>query len=162
LVDGGIAVPINELRAIETSAKAVEVGSLRKAAAAQGSSPQAVSQALSQLEQHLGVRLLHRTTRSIALTEEGQQFLEAARPALTMLERALQRVRAAKDEIVGPLPLPPTAAGGSPRNPLSKGSRHAEVGSSGLVEQADCRPFRPDGGFGNVVLAPSLWKAGCQ
>ena len=96
-------MPINELRAIETFAKAVELGSLRKAAAAQGMSPQAASQALLQLEKHLGVRLLHRTTRNIALTEEGQQFLEATRPALAMLERALQRVRSAKDEIAGPL-----------------------------------------------------------
>lgn len=96
-------MPINELRAMETFAKAVELGSLRKAAAAQGMSPQAASQALSQLEQHLGVRLLHRTTRSIALTEEGQQLLEATQPALAMLDRALQRVRAAKDEIAGPL-----------------------------------------------------------
>jgi len=96
-------MPINELRAIATFAKAVETGSLRKAAAAQGMSPQAASQALAQLEQHLGVRLLHRTTRNIALTDEGQQFLEAAQPALAALERALQRVRAAKDESAGPL-----------------------------------------------------------
>ena len=96
-------MPINELRAMETFAKAVELGSLRKAAAAQGMSPQAASQALSQLEQHLGVRLLHRTTRSISLTEEGQQLLEATQPALAMLERALQRVRTSKDEIAGPL-----------------------------------------------------------
>ncbi|MDR3409431.1 MAG: LysR family transcriptional regulator [Formivibrio sp.] len=94
---------INELRAIATFAKAVELGSLRKAANAQGISPQAASQALAQLEQHLGVRLLHRTTRNIALTEEGQQFLEAAQPALSALERALQRVRTTKDENSGPL-----------------------------------------------------------
>jgi DNA-binding transcriptional LysR family regulator len=96
-------MPINELRAMETFAKAVELGSLRKAAAAQGMSPQAASQALSQLEKHLGVRLLHRTTRSISLTEEGQQLLDATQPALAMLERALQRVRSTKDEIAGPL-----------------------------------------------------------
>ena len=96
-------MPINELRSISTFAKAVELGSLRKAAAAQGMSPQAASQALAQLEQHLGVRLLHRTTRNIALTAEGQQFLEAAQPALATLERALQRVRAARDERGGPL-----------------------------------------------------------
>lgn len=96
-------MPINELRAMEIFSKAVELGSLRKAAAAQDISPQAASQALSQLEQHLGVRLLHRTTRSIALTEEGQQLLEAAQPALAMLERALQRTRTTKDEIAGPL-----------------------------------------------------------
>lgn len=96
-------MPINELRAISTFAKAVELGSLRKAAAAQGLTPQAASQALAQLEQHLGVRLLHRTTRNIALTDEGRIFLESAQPALAALERALQRVRTAKDEAVGPL-----------------------------------------------------------
>ena len=96
-------MPINELRAIATFAKAVETGSLRRAAAALGMSPQAASQALAQLEQHLGVRLLHRTTRNIALTDEGRQFLETAQPALVALERALQGVRAAKDERAGPL-----------------------------------------------------------
>lgn len=94
---------MNELRAIATFAKAVELGSLRRAAVAQGVSPQAASQALAQLEQHLGVRLLHRTTRNLALTDEGQQLLEATQPALAALERALQRVRTAKDDIAGPL-----------------------------------------------------------
>jgi len=96
-------MPINELRAIATFTKTIELGSLRKAAAAQGISAQAASQALAQLEQHLGVRLLHRTTRNIALTDEGRQFLEAAQPAVASLERALQRVRSAKDENTGPL-----------------------------------------------------------
>ena len=94
---------MNELRAIATFAKAVELGSLRRAAAAQGVSPQAASQALAQLEQHLGVRLLHRTTRNLALTDEGQQFLESTQPALAALERALDRVRTTKDDIAGPL-----------------------------------------------------------
>ncbi|MGB0129913.1 MAG: LysR family transcriptional regulator [Rhodocyclaceae bacterium] len=107
-------MPINALRAMETFAKAVELGSLRKAAAAQGMSPQAASQALSQLEQHLGVRLLHRTTRSISLTEEGQQLLEATQPALAMLERAVQRARAAKDDIAGPLHVAAPRSGFAP------------------------------------------------
>lgn len=94
---------MNELRAIATFAKAVELGSLRRAAAHQGVSPQAASQALAQLEQHLGVRLLHRTTRNLALTDEGQEFLESTQPALAALERALHRVRVAKDEVAGPL-----------------------------------------------------------
>jgi DNA-binding transcriptional LysR family regulator len=96
-------VPINELRSITTFAKTAELGSLRRAAAAQGMTPQAASQALAQLEQHLGVRLFHRTTRSMALTDEGRQFLEAAQPALAGLQRALTSVRRAKDEIAGPL-----------------------------------------------------------
>ncbi|HSV58968.1 MAG TPA: LysR family transcriptional regulator [Variovorax sp.] len=96
-------MPINELRSIATFAKAAELGSLRRAAAAQGMTPQAASQALAQLEQHLGVRLFHRTTRSLALTDEGRQFLEGAQPALLGLQRALHMARQAKDEIAGPL-----------------------------------------------------------
>jgi len=94
---------INELRAIEMLAKAVELGSLRRAASAQGVSPQAASQTLAQLEQYLGARLLHRTTRNISLTDEGQQFLEAARPALAALDRAMARVRTNRDGVAGPL-----------------------------------------------------------
>ncbi|MDR3369705.1 LysR family transcriptional regulator [Rhodoferax sp.] len=96
-------MPINELRAIDTFAKAVTLGSIRRAAIALGVSPQAASQSLAQLEQHLGVRLLHRTTRSLALTDEGQRFLEATQPALAALERALSLARESKDEIAGPL-----------------------------------------------------------
>ena len=96
-------MPINELRAIDTFAKAVALGSIRRAAIAQGVTPQAASQALAQLEQHLGVRLLHRTTRSLALTDEGQRFLEATQPALAALERALHQARESKDEVAGPL-----------------------------------------------------------
>lgn len=96
-------MPINELRAIATFAKAVELGSLRRAAQAQGISPQAASQAVAQLEQHLGVRLLHRTTRSLALTDEGQRFLDATQPALATLDRALMHARSAQEEEVGPL-----------------------------------------------------------
>lgn len=96
-------MPINELRSITTFVKTAELGSLRKAAAAQGITPQAASQALAQLEQHLGVRLFHRTTRSMSLTEEGQRLLESAQPALLGLQRALQTAKSTKDEIAGPL-----------------------------------------------------------
>ncbi|MEN9891966.1 MAG: hypothetical protein RLY78_2261 [Pseudomonadota bacterium] len=94
---------MNELRAIATFTKAVELGSIRQAALAQGVSPQAASQAIAQLEQQLGVRLLHRTTRSLALTEEGRSFLEHTQPALAALDRALLLARGGQDEIAGPL-----------------------------------------------------------
>ncbi|RZL00802.1 MAG: LysR family transcriptional regulator [Rubrivivax sp.] len=93
----------NELRAIATFVKAAELGSLRQAATAHGITPQAASQALSQLEAHLGVRLFHRTTRRLSLTEEGSQFLQAAQPGLSTLQHALHGARRGREEIAGPL-----------------------------------------------------------
>lgn len=94
---------INELRAITTFVKTVELGSLSNAAKAQQISPQAASKALGQLEQFLGVRLFHRTTRSMSLTEEGQRFLDAAKPSLLGLQQALQMVSHTRENIAGPL-----------------------------------------------------------
>lgn len=94
---------INTFKAIATFAKSVELGSIRQAALAQGVSSQAASQAIAQLEEHLGVRLLHRTTRSLSLTEEGQRLLENTQPALAALDHALALARQAKDDIAGPL-----------------------------------------------------------
>ena len=93
----------NELRAIATFTKAAELGSLRQAATAQAITPQAASQALSQLEAYLGVRLFHRTTRKLSLTEEGARFLESARPGLESLHRALQEARQDRQQMAGPL-----------------------------------------------------------
>lgn len=72
-IDNG-AMPISELRSIATFATTAELGSLRRAAEPQGMTPQAASQADSQLEQHLGVRLFHRTTRGMSLTDEDASF----------------------------------------------------------------------------------------
>lgn len=94
---------INELRSITTFVRTVELGSLSKAATAQNISPQAASKALGQLEKYLGVRLFHRTTRSMSLTEEGQRFLESAQPALFGLQQALQGARKTREDIAGPL-----------------------------------------------------------
>ena len=94
---------INELRAICNFAKAAEMGSLRQAAAAQGITPQASSQLLGQLESHLGVRLFHRTTRSLSLTEEGRQFLASAQPGLATLQQAIQGARRGAEAMAGPL-----------------------------------------------------------
>jgi DNA-binding transcriptional LysR family regulator len=93
----------NELRAIAVFTQAAELGSLRQAAVAQGITPQAASQALTQLEAHLGVRLFHRTTRRLSLTEEGERFLGAAAPGLQALQRALHGARQGRDAIAGPL-----------------------------------------------------------
>ena len=96
-------MPINELRSITTFVRTAELGSLSKAALAQQISPQAASKALGQLEQYLGVRLFHRTTRSMSLTEEGQRFLETVQPSLISLHQSLQAARQTKEDLAGPL-----------------------------------------------------------
>lgn len=94
---------INELRAITTFVRTAELGSLSKAAEVQQISPQAASKALGQLESYLGVRLFHRTTRSMSLTEEGLRFLTAVQPSLASLHGALQTAKQTQEDIAGPL-----------------------------------------------------------
>jgi DNA-binding transcriptional LysR family regulator len=67
-------------------------GSFTKASAEVGVTRAALSQNLKTLEQRLGVRLLHRTTRNLSVTEEGRHLLEALQPALSRIELALREL----------------------------------------------------------------------
>src|SRR5262245_9759190 len=58
-----------------------------KAARSLGRSPQAVTRAVAALEARLGTRLLHRTTRSVSLTGEGERKIELARRALAEIDQ---------------------------------------------------------------------------
>lgn len=92
---------MDELRAISTFIRAAELGSFNRAAQVQGTTAQAVSKSVRQLEQHLGVRLFHRTTRQSALTEEGQRLFDSVRDSLDGLTAALASVRDAAKEDEG-------------------------------------------------------------
>ncbi|HZV64815.1 MAG TPA: LysR family transcriptional regulator, partial [Telluria sp.] len=67
-----------------------EERSFRKAAARLGISGSALSHAMRVLEDRLGVKLLHRTTRNIAPTEAGERLLAGLKPALVDIDHALQ------------------------------------------------------------------------
>jgi DNA-binding transcriptional LysR family regulator len=60
-----------------------------------------VSQAVAQLERQLGVVLLARTTRSVALTDPGRELVESVGPALRQAAAALAQVSAGPGEAVG-------------------------------------------------------------
>ncbi|WP_066124243.1 LysR family transcriptional regulator [Bordetella ansorpii] len=92
---------MDELRALSTFIRAAELGSFNKAAQAQGTTPQAVSKNIRQLEHHLGVRLFHRTTRKSALTEEGQRLFGSVRQSLEGVADALNQVKSAAREDEG-------------------------------------------------------------
>lgn len=90
---------MDEWRAITTFVRAAESGSFNKAALAQGTSSQAVSKSIRQLEEHLGVRLFHRTTRKSSLTHEGERLFTEVRANLEGVTAAMHRARSAvRDE----------------------------------------------------------------
>ncbi|MET4578827.1 LysR family transcriptional regulator [Ottowia thiooxydans] len=79
---------MDKLKAIQTFVQIAEHGSLTKAARAQQTSLPAVVRKLASLEAHLGARLFQRTTRRIALTEEGKRYLESCRHVLAAVIEA--------------------------------------------------------------------------
>lgn len=79
---------MDRYRQIETFVHVVDAGSFVRAAATLGTSKAAVSRGVLELETRLGARLLHRTTRRVALTEAGRAFYERASNLLTELAEA--------------------------------------------------------------------------
>ena len=72
-------------------------GGFRDAARATGASASSLSEAVRRLEARLGVRLLHRTTRSVAPTEAGARLIDRLGPALVEVEAALDVVNGFRD-----------------------------------------------------------------
>jgi DNA-binding transcriptional LysR family regulator len=83
----------------------VRTGGFRDGARASGVSASSLSQAVRRLEMKLGIRLLNRTTRSIAPTEAGARLFERLVPALEEVETALDVVNAFRDRPAGTLRL---------------------------------------------------------
>lgn len=79
---------MDRIDAMRVFVAALDEGSLAGAGRRLGRSPAAVSRAISFLESHVGVPLLHRTTRSIRLSEAGERYAAACRRVLTDLEEA--------------------------------------------------------------------------
>lgn len=77
----------------------------RDAARSSGASASALSEAVRRLETQLGVRLLHRTTRSVAPTEAGMRLLDRLGPALGEVAAALDVVTGFRDRPAGTLRL---------------------------------------------------------
>jgi DNA-binding transcriptional LysR family regulator len=81
----------------------VDKGSFVGAAEPLEMSKAAISRYVSGLEERLGVRLLHRTTRKLSMTEEGRQFYHQARDVLTLMDQAEEAVSSSAPEPSGVL-----------------------------------------------------------
>jgi DNA-binding transcriptional LysR family regulator len=93
---------LDDLSAFVAVARA---GGFREAARVSGLSASGLSEALRRLETRLGVRLLHRSTRSISLTEAGARLYERIGPSLAEIGAALEAVHAQSGEPAGTLRL---------------------------------------------------------
>ena len=102
----------NDLNTLAAFLAVAEERSFTKAAKRLGVSPSAMSHAIRGLEEEIGVRLLSRTTRSVAPTEGGEQLLARLRPALTDVQDAVEQLSGLRDQPAGRVRLPvPRLAG---------------------------------------------------
>ncbi|WP_426426094.1 LysR family transcriptional regulator [Bradyrhizobium genosp. A] len=103
-------ISLDRLTGLIAFARAGSLGSYTAAARALGVSPSAVSKSVQRLEQHLGLRLFSRTTRSLTLTSEGRDLHERALRLLREADAIEQAAVAARSEPAGALriaaPLP--------------------------------------------------------
>jgi DNA-binding transcriptional LysR family regulator len=97
-----MAEQLGDLAAFVAVARA---GGFREAARTGGVSASSLSEALRRLETRLGVRLLHRSTRSVVPTEAGARLLDRLGPALVEVEAALDVVNGFRDRPIGTLRL---------------------------------------------------------
>src|SRR4051812_32748700 len=95
----------NDLNVLAAFLVVAEERSFTRAAKRLGVSPSAMSHAIRGLEEHIGVRLLSRTTRSVAPTESGEQLLARLRPAIADVQQALDQISGLRGKPVGRLRL---------------------------------------------------------
>jgi DNA-binding transcriptional LysR family regulator len=128
--------------------RVVELGSFTAAAEALGREKSSVSRAITRLEGDLGVRLLQRTTRKLALTDAGQAFYERVRVSMSTLDDAANAVRELGSEPRGNIRVaapPDASAFGLPevvaeflgkhagiRVEIALGARHVDLVAEGF------------------------------
>ena len=95
----------DDLGDIQTFLTVVREGGFTRAAAKIGVSPSALSHALRALEERLGVRLLTRTTRSLAPTEAGERLIRTVGPHLDGIAAELAALGELRDKPAGTIRL---------------------------------------------------------
>jgi len=92
---------MDRLQSMRTFAQVVDEGGFAAAARKLDLAPAIVTRLVGDLEQHLGVRLLHRTTRRLSLTQAGQTYLDRLRVILSEIDEAQAVVQADAREMSG-------------------------------------------------------------
>ena len=92
---------MDRLRAMSTFVRVVETGSFSAVAREQNSTQSAVSKQVAALERALGAKLLNRTTRSLALTDDGTRYFENARRLVAEIADAESALRRGEQQLTG-------------------------------------------------------------
>jgi DNA-binding transcriptional LysR family regulator len=101
---------VDIIAAFKTFVRVAETESFSSAARDLGVGQPAVSKQISALEEYLGTRLFQRTTRTLVLTDEGQEFLSHAQAAIEAVDEATDRMRRRKGKVSGTLRMTTTAS----------------------------------------------------
>ncbi|RKP55836.1 LysR family transcriptional regulator [Pararobbsia silviterrae] len=104
---------MDQTRVLSIFLSVARTRSFTHAAQAVGLTPPAVSRAIAQLEAHLGVRLVNRSTRKVSLTDEGARLFELADAGLRLLDEAMDQTRYSKHEVAGVIRLAASNSFGS-------------------------------------------------
>src|SRR5437870_13103523 len=91
----------DELSVLSAFLAVAEERSFTRAAKRLGVTPSALSHAIRELEERFGVRLLARTTRSVAPTDAGAQLVARLRPALGDIREAVDLISGLRDRTTG-------------------------------------------------------------
>src|SRR3990167_6340043 len=96
---------MDRLSSMRVFQKVIDEGGFAAAGRALDMSPAAVTRLVADLEDHLGTRLLHRTTRRVSLTEAGEAYLHRVRVILEDIDDAHALASAHTQEMAGTLRL---------------------------------------------------------
>ncbi len=135
---------MDRLHSLQAFCRVIDLQGFSAAAREMGLSPSVVTRLINDLEAHIGVRLINRTTRRLALTEAGEAYLEQVRRALAELDEADASVRSSSHSLNGHLKvLAPPAFAAHQLAPLLTGFRRrypkltVHLSSPGPVETLD-------------------------
>ena len=117
---------MDRLQSMRVFAKVVDTGNFVSAADALGLANSVVTRYVADLEQHLGARLLNRTTRRLSLTEAGQLYVERCHQILAEIDEADRAVSQTTGALRGPLKI---------NAPVSFGVRHLSAVVSTFMRQ---------------------------
>ncbi len=158
---------MDRLNSMRVFLKVVDEGGFAAAARALDMSPAVVTRLVADLEDHLGTRLLQRTTRRQSLTDAGEAYLDRVRPLLQDLEEADALVSSRTRELAGVLRvltppalathvLAPLVAGFHERYPSVQLDIEVDTQREPQIEQYDITLLGTSSGFDANVIARKI------